>query len=227
MPRQQVFVERVHDHQAPGVAARSATAARRRWRAGSLPARRWDWRDTPSRPTVRQARLQDPAQHGLAAADLAGDLDDALALTDGVDQRLQHRAAIAAFEEEIGVGSDLEGRLRQPEECVVHQCCLSDRPGCGRHGGAAVVLHAAVERRAMHAEQLGGLAQVAVGQCQRGLDVAALDLLQSLVEAEALLRLQLALGGLHRAALIDTRQRVGSAQLAPARDRARPAAARC
>ena len=44
----------------------------------------------------RQPRRQHAAQHGLAAADFAGDLDDAFALADGVDQRFEYRAAVAA-----------------------------------------------------------------------------------------------------------------------------------
>ena len=69
----------------------------------------------------RQARLQDPAQHGLAAAHLAGDLDDPLAVRDRVGQRLQHRAAVAALEKEVGVRSDPKRRLLEAEEGVVHR----------------------------------------------------------------------------------------------------------
>ena len=59
-------------------------------------------------------------EHGLAAAHLAGHLDDALAVGDGVDQRLQDRPAVAAGEEELGVRRDLERRLIQSEVAVVH-----------------------------------------------------------------------------------------------------------
>ena len=73
----------------------------------------------------RQARLQHPAQHGLAAAHLAGDLDDPLAVGDRVGQRLQHRAAVAALEKEVGVRRDAKRRLLEAEEGVVHRAVES------------------------------------------------------------------------------------------------------
>ena len=73
----------------------------------------------------RQARLQHVAQHGFAAADLAGNLDDALALADRVDQRFEYGAAIAAAEKELGVRGDAERRLGESEVAVIHQLpCL-------------------------------------------------------------------------------------------------------
>src|SRR5262249_23131343 len=71
-----------------------------------------------------QPRLQHVAQHGLAAAHFAGYLYDALAVNDGVDQRFQNRPAIAAAEEKLGIGGDLERRLVQAEMDVVHEHLL-------------------------------------------------------------------------------------------------------
>jgi len=68
----------------------------------------------------RQLRLQHVAQHGLAAADFAGHLDYAFAVADGVDQRFEYRPAIAAAEEKLGIGRDLERGLIQSEMAVIH-----------------------------------------------------------------------------------------------------------
>ncbi len=62
-----------------------------------------------------QSFHEHPAQHRLAAADLSGDLDDAFVVGDGVEQRLERRAAVGALKEEIRVRGDAKGRLFQPE----------------------------------------------------------------------------------------------------------------
>jgi hypothetical protein len=54
-------------------------------------------------------------QHGLAAADLAGDLDDAFAVGDGVDQRLEDRPAVAASEKNSVFGVILNGAWFSPK----------------------------------------------------------------------------------------------------------------
>ena len=59
-----------------------------------------------------QAFHEHPAEHGLAAAHFAADLDDAFVVRDGVEQRIEGRAAIGAGEEELGVRGDAEGRSR-------------------------------------------------------------------------------------------------------------------
>ncbi len=72
-------------------------------------------REVDGRRLGRQALHQHAAQHGLAAADLARDLDDALVVQHGVAQRLERGAALGAVEEEIGVRRDAKRRLVQPE----------------------------------------------------------------------------------------------------------------
>ena len=71
--------------------------------------------EVDGRDVLRQPLHQHAAQHGLAAADLARHLDDALVVQHRVDQRLQRRAAVGALEEEIGVRRDAERRFREPE----------------------------------------------------------------------------------------------------------------
>ena len=51
------------------------------------------------------------AQHGLAAADFAHHLDDALALADGVQQRGEHFPALTAGIPVLGIRRDAEGRF--------------------------------------------------------------------------------------------------------------------
>ena len=72
-----------------------------------------------------QALQQHSAEHGLAAAHLAGDLDDALVLGDRIDQRVECRAAIGAGKEEIGMRRDAERRLAQAEMLKIeaHERC--------------------------------------------------------------------------------------------------------
>ena len=57
-----------------------------------------------------------------AAAYLAGNLDDALVLGDGIYQRVVRRAAVGAGEEEVGMRRDAERRFAQPEVFKIH-CC--------------------------------------------------------------------------------------------------------
>ena len=67
-----------------------------------------------------QPCLQYPAEHGLPAADFAGHLDDAFAIGDRVNQRLQDRTPVAAFKKDVGVRGDFEGWLGQSKKRVVH-----------------------------------------------------------------------------------------------------------
>ena len=71
--------------------------------------------DVPGQPLH-----QHPAQHGLAAAHLARHFDDALVVSDGVEQRLQRRAAVGAAEEKVGVRGDAKGRFVQAEVIEIH-----------------------------------------------------------------------------------------------------------
>jgi hypothetical protein len=73
----------------------------------------------------RQPLHEDAAQHGLAAADLARDLHDALVVQHRVDQAFERRAAVGAVEEEVGVRGNAERRLLQPEvfEVQSHYFC--------------------------------------------------------------------------------------------------------
>ncbi|MPN64618.1 hypothetical protein SDC9_212394 [bioreactor metagenome] len=72
---------------------------------------------------ARQALEQHPAQHGLAAADFAGDLDDAFILRDGIDQGVQRRAAIGTGEEKVGMRRDAEWRFAHAEVFEVQAHC--------------------------------------------------------------------------------------------------------
>src|SRR6185436_5779660 len=71
---------------------------------------------------LRQPGLQHAAQHGFAAAYFAGYLDDAFAVRNSVNQRLEDRATIPSLEKDISVWCDLERRLVQSEERVIHYC---------------------------------------------------------------------------------------------------------
>ncbi len=73
---------------------------------------------------IGQASLQHAAKHRLAAAHLAGYLDDAFALRDCVNQCLEDCTSIATVEEHLRVRGDLERRLGQPEKAVVHLVIL-------------------------------------------------------------------------------------------------------
>jgi hypothetical protein len=76
----------------------------------------------------RQPGLQDAAEHGLAAADFPCHLDNALSVSDGVDQRFQNGAPVATFEEHVRVGRNFERSVRKAEKFVIHQVS-SSRPG--------------------------------------------------------------------------------------------------
>ena len=95
-------------------------AVRRRWRAGSPRATATGWRGRSVSTCSGRRSSSIAAQHGLAAADFAGDLDDALVVGDRVDQRLERRAAVGAGEEEIGVRRDAERRFAQAEVVEIH-----------------------------------------------------------------------------------------------------------
>src|SRR5262245_32482452 len=73
-------------------------------------------------------------------------------------------------------------------------------PKCSRYSATLFFLavHSGITRRAVDAEQLCRLADVAVRQAQRGLDVAALPGFQRLVEVERRAALELAQRLLHQ-----------------------------
>ena len=56
-------------------------------------------------------RFQHAAQHGLAAADFAGDFDDTLALRNRVHQRIENRPAIAPREKKCSIRRDFKRGL--------------------------------------------------------------------------------------------------------------------
>src|SRR5260221_11130052 len=88
-------------------------------------------------------------------------------------------------------------------------------PKCSRYRAkllllAAAGVHPAVERRAIDAKELGGLADVAAREAQRRFDIAALPGLERVVQVEGDAALELALGLLDdRAALGAGRRRGG------------------
>ena len=57
----------------------------------------------------------------MAAANLAGHLDDTFVVRHGVDQRFERRATVGTAEEEIGVRRDAKRRLIQPEVLEVER----------------------------------------------------------------------------------------------------------
>ncbi len=64
---------------------------------------------------------EDRAAHGrLARADLARDLDEALALADAEEHVVERLAVLVREEEETRVRGDVEGRLAESVELVVH-----------------------------------------------------------------------------------------------------------
>ena len=73
----------------------------------------------------RQAFKQHAAEHGLAATDLARDLDDAFVLSDGVNQRIKGWSTIGAGEEKIGMRGDPERWFAQAEmfKIKAHERC--------------------------------------------------------------------------------------------------------
>jgi hypothetical protein len=105
----------------------------------------------PGRAIRRRRQLleQHAAKHGLAAADFAGDLDDAFVLGDGVDQRIERGPRLAP--------------VKKKSVCGVMRKGGSRRPKCSRYRLMSSVpdFHAVVERGAIDAEQACGLADVA------------------------------------------------------------------
>src|SRR5687768_2767778 len=85
----------------------------------------------------------------------------------------------------------------------------SVRPKCSRYSATLLLLalHSAVERRAVDAEQLRRLADVAARQAQRRLDVGALPGAQGLVQVDGSAALELARG------LLQERIRTGAFRL--------------
>jgi hypothetical protein len=69
---------------------------------------------------VREPFEQHAAEHGLAASDLAADLDDALIVGDRIDQCFERGAAVGTGKEELGVRRDAERRLLQSEMIEIH-----------------------------------------------------------------------------------------------------------
>ena len=121
--------------------------------------------------------MQHAAEHRLAAAHFAGDLDHSLAGGDRVDQRLERGSAVGAGEEELGVRRDAERRLAQTEVFEVHRhggggrgvsCEFREWPRLGRIGGGQFStgstrrLEPAVEGAARNPEDLGRLRHVAL-----------------------------------------------------------------
>src|SRR5439155_9166170 len=104
-------------------------------------------------------------------------------------KRFERRAALRALEEEIGMRCDAERRLVQAEVLEIQRHGLSVL-AAAVHAAA----HSAVERRAIDAQQLRRLADVAARQAQRRLDVAALPGLERIVEVEGSGALELAHG---------------------------------
>ena len=117
--------------------------ARKRWRC-----------EVDRHHLARQPLHQHAAKHRLAAADLAGDLDDAFIVHHGVGKRFERRAALPAVEKEVGMRRDAKRRLVQPEMLEVQGHALLLLAG----------VHAAVKRRAVDAEELGRVADVAARQ---------------------------------------------------------------
>jgi hypothetical protein len=78
---------------------------------------------------LRETFLEHPAEHGLAAAHLADDLDDALATRDGVAERLQDLAAVAAGIEELRIRRYAERGAFEAEVVVIHRCRCRRRSG--------------------------------------------------------------------------------------------------
>ena len=64
---------------------------------------------------ARQTLHQHAAEHGLAAADLARHLDDALVMHHRIGERLERRAALGAVEEKVGMRRNAKRRLVQAE----------------------------------------------------------------------------------------------------------------
>src|SRR6185295_19972714 len=73
----------------------------------------------------RQTSLQHAAQHGFAAADFAGYLDDAFPMGNRVDQCLEDCTAIAAFKKNVCVRRNLERGMAKAKEIKVHQLSSS------------------------------------------------------------------------------------------------------
>ena len=63
---------------------------------------------------------QHAAEHGLAAADFAADLDDAFVVGNGVDQCVQRRTTIAAGKEKLRMRRNAERGFTQTEVVEVH-----------------------------------------------------------------------------------------------------------
>ena len=72
-----------------------------------------------------QSLEQHPAEHCLAAAHFAADLDDSFVMGDGVDQCFQRGAAIGAREKEFGMRCDAEWRFAESEMFEIHHCSLA------------------------------------------------------------------------------------------------------
>ena len=102
-------------------------------RAQHLVAREARHREVDHLDRGREPLHQHAAEHRLAAADLAGDLDQALARRDRVEKRFERGAAVGARVEELRVGRDAEGRFPQSEMLEVHRHGrLGASPGSGR-----------------------------------------------------------------------------------------------
>jgi len=88
-----------------------------------------DTRDAPTAQRALTASGEElAAQQRLSRAHLAGDLDEALAVRDGHQQRVQRFLAARAGVEEARVGGDPERGLAQAEMGKVDHFAASDEP---------------------------------------------------------------------------------------------------
>ncbi len=85
--------------------------------------RRRDHRVQDERGLVARPELREDcaADGGLAGPDLSGDLDEALAFPDPEEDVVERLAMFVGEKEEPGVGRDVERRLAEAVEVVVHR----------------------------------------------------------------------------------------------------------
>ena len=117
---QKPFLERVHDLQAVAAGLHGQLHFHSNGLQGVLRRQAWIRQIDDIHP-IRQALLQHPAKHGLAAAHLADHFDDAFAAVDRVHQSIEDLAAVAAGIEQLGVRRYPEGRALEAEVFVIHR----------------------------------------------------------------------------------------------------------
>src|ERR1043165_2280266 len=69
---------------------------------------------------------QRPAERGLARADFAGELHEALAFPDAVEQMVERLAVFVAVEKKARVRRDVERRLLQSIKLQIHAWLLAE-----------------------------------------------------------------------------------------------------